>query len=102
MLRSLAAQAQKAAPVELTMTFSAAGCTLAYPNLIETSHVNVCRAPRLMLFTAAQVFLEIPMRLMTYSGSDKKDRFTFALIAATNARQQFSCYAFKCDVPVCH
>ena len=43
-----------------------------------------------------QAFLELPMRMMSYSGTDKKDRNTFSIITYTGTEgKQFTCHCFK-------
>ena len=48
----------------------------------------------------SQTFLDLPMRTMSYTGTDARDTSLLAIIATDKAKT-FQCHIFRCQIAVC-
>ena len=79
------------------MEFSARGCVVKYRDE-ESGEVSEASANRniSVLSHASQVFMDIPMRCMSYTGNDGRNKNLFGLIANDVNTGDVNCYIFRC------
>ena len=41
--------------------------------------------------------MEVPLKQISYTGGDDRDRKTFGFVASDNATNQYVCFLFKCQ-----
>ena len=80
---------------EVTIQVAARGFNILYRSKDADPANNVHIPLTVMRHSAAQVFMEVPLKSISYTGGDDKDDKVLGFIASDQQTNQLVCYLFK-------